>query len=129
MIDSILELAEEKIMGTRLREGQRSAMPSETMVVDSIFAGEVDRLHQQSREQDRHVFIASSTHKSAFAAYLEAWRPTVERIGTLNYPDVAKQYAVNGTLVLDVAIGRNGQLMEARLIRSSGNKPLDDAAI
>ena len=51
------------------------------------------------------------------------------RIGTLNYPDVAKQYEVNGTLVLDVAIGRNGQLMEARLIRSSGNKRLDDTAI
>ena len=53
----------------------------------------------------------------------------VERIRPLNYPDVAKPYEVNGTLVLDVAIGRNGQLMEARLIHSSGNKCLDDAAI
>ena len=53
----------------------------------------------------------------------------VERIRPLNYPDVAKPYEVNGTLVLDVAIGRNGQLMEVRLVRSSGNKRLDDAAI
>ena len=113
MIDSILALAEEKIMKARLQAGQRRAMPSETLVVDALFAGEVDRLHQQSREQDRHVFITFSTRESAFAAYMEAWRLTVERIGTLNYPDVAKQYEVIGTLVLDVAIGRNGQLMEA----------------
>ena len=53
----------------------------------------------------------------------------VERIRPLNYPDVAKPYEVNGTLALDVAIGRNGQLMEARLNRSSGNKRLYDAAI
>ena len=108
MIDSILALAEEKLMEARLQAAQRSAMPSETLVVDSIFAGEVDRLHQQSREQDRHVFITSSTRESAFAAYMEAWRLTVERIGTLNYPGVAKQYEINGALVLDVAIGRNG---------------------
>ena len=53
----------------------------------------------------------------------------MERIGPLNYSDVAKQYEVNATLVLDVAIGRNAQLMESRLVRSSGNKRLDDAAI
>ena len=127
--DSILALSEEKIMDARRQAGQRTTMPIETLVVDSLFAGEVDRLHQQSREQDRHVFITSSTRESPFAAYMEAWRLTVERIGTLDYPDVAKQYEVNGALVLDVAIGRNGQLMEARLIRSSGNKRLDGTAI
>ena len=42
MIDSILALAEEKIMEARPQAGQRSAMPSGTVVVDSLFAGEVD---------------------------------------------------------------------------------------
>ena len=90
MTDSILALAEEKIMDTKLQAGQQTTMPIETLVVDSLFAGELDRHHQQSREQNQHVFITSSIHESAFAAYMEAWRLSVERIGTLDYPDVAK---------------------------------------
>ena len=47
----------------------------------------------------------------------------------MNYPEVAKRLAANGTVVLDVAIGRNGSLQEIQLVKSSGNKLLDDAAI
>ena len=82
MIDSILALAEEKIMEARLQAGQRNAMPSETLVVDSIFAEEVDRLHRQFREQDQYVFITSNTRESAFCADMEAWRLTVEWSGS-----------------------------------------------
>ena len=53
----------------------------------------------------------------------------MEQIGTLNYPDVAKNLSVNGVVVLDIAIRQDGALETARLVKSSGNKLLDDAAI
>ena len=100
-----------------------------TPVIDSPITAEVDTLHQQSRERKRHTFISSNTRESIFAAYMEIWRVKVERIGTLNYPDVAKRLNANETIVLDVAIRRDGSLQETRLVKSSGNKHLDDAAI
>ena len=108
---------------------QNAAKQIAILIFDSPLAGEFDTPHQQSQELKRHTFITSSTRESKFAAYMETWRIEVERIGTLNYPDVAKQLGANGSVVLDLAIGRDGDLQETRLIKSSGDKRLDDAAI
>jgi protein TonB len=60
---------------------------------------------------------------------MEAWRRKVERIGNLNYPSEARELGLFGSLILHVAVRADGSLEGIRVVRSSGHKVLDDAAI
>lgn len=66
-----------------------------------------------------------STKSADEAAYLNAWRQKVERIGNANYPGSR----VSGNLRLLVVLRYDGALEEVRLLESSGHKVLDDAAL
>ena len=62
-----------------------------------------------------------------YARYIEDWRAKVERLGTLNYPDVARG-KLYGSLVLTVALTNDGTVKSVEINRSSGHKVLDEAA-
>ena len=95
----------------------------------SQYAGEVNELKQRSSDLSRHTFISSSTRESRYAAYVEAWRNQVENVGNHNYPELARQRNLSGQLLMAVAIDPNGLVRSIRVVRSSGIKILDDAAI
>lgn len=76
---------------------------------------------------ERELFISVNARESVFAEYLAAWKARMERLGTLNYPTVAR--ARGGNPVLEVAVAADGRLREVRVIRSSGHGALDQAAI
>ena len=67
--------------------------------------------------------------RSDFAAYLEAWRRKVERIGNINYPSEARANALSGSLRLLVTITQDGALRHVRIIEPSGHAVLDTAAL
>ena len=90
---------------------------------------EIDRSLQAQAKQPRERFISASTQEMRDAAYMEAWRDKVERIGNLNYPEEAKRRHLSGSLILDVAISADGTVNKITVRRSSGHKLLDDAAI
>jgi protein TonB len=96
--------------------------------IDRLTA-ELDRRSRAASRQERHKPLNASTQEYKYAAYLEAWRRKVERIGNLNYPDEAKRKHLYGALILNVAVRADGSIKEIRLLRSSGHKVLDDAAI
>jgi protein TonB len=73
--------------------------------------------------------ISASTKEYKYAAYLDAWRRKVERIGNLNYPDQAKRASLYGNLILHVAVRADGSVERIRVLHSSGHKILDDAAV
>lgn len=77
----------------------------------------------------RRTFISASTKTYKYAAYMEAWRAKVERIGNINYPDEARKRKLSGSLILDVALNPDGTINDIVIRRSSGQKVLDDAAI
>lgn len=77
----------------------------------------------------KQKFISAKTQQYRYAAYMEAWRLKVERVGNLNYPQQAKDKNLSGSLLLDVAINADGSINNVALLRSSGEKALDDAAI
>ena len=66
-----------------------------------------------------------STKSADEAAYLNAWRQKVERIGNANYPGGR----VYGNLRLLVVLRYDGALEEVRVLESSGHEVLDDAAL
>ena len=88
--------------------------------------GQKDR--SLSQHQRRKV-ISASTKEHRFAQYLSSWRKKIERVGNLNYPDQARRDKLYGTVLLHVAVRANGSLEMVKVLRSSGKKILDDAAV
>ncbi len=93
-------------------------------------AAEINRIKQTYQQSPRHTHVnGANARQYRFAAYLDAWRAKVEEIGNLNYPEEALRRNLSGSLLLDVAINADGTLNSVRVLRSSGHKVLDDAAV
>jgi len=79
------------------------------------------------------IEIAPDTRESRIAPYLDSWRRKVERLGTVKFPQVARQAAMQGNLqnnpVLEVVIRADGTIKQIVVRRSSGRKELDQAAL
>lgn len=90
---------------------------------------EIDRNWQEYQKAPRHKYVNARTQEYKYAAYMDAWRAKVERVGNLNYPEQARRQNLSGSLVLDVAINPDGTLQGVRILRPSGQKILDDAAV
>lgn len=86
-----------------------------------------DRIELEA-EKPRTKYLNSSTREFTPARYMRQWINRVERIGNLNYPDQARRSKLSGTLILDVVINADGELVKTDLRRSSGHQLLDDAA-
>ena len=81
------------------------------------------------QQRPRRRFIGARTQEYRFAQYVEDWRIKIERIGNLNYPEVAKQQGIFGSLQLTVSIKSDGAVDNVEINRSSGKKVLDAAAV
>lgn len=90
---------------------------------------ELQRKSSAYAKLPRRKAISASTKEYKYAAYLDAWRRKVERIGNLNYPDEAKRQGLYGNLILHVAVRQDGSVEQVRVLHSSGHKLLDDAAV
>lgn len=84
------------------------------------------RMRGESKQQ---LWIAADTRESDVAVYLDSWRRKVERVGTINFPDVARRRKLSGTPVIEVTIGADGKLLQAVIRRSSGHAEIDEAAL
>lgn len=109
-------------------------LPTATQLITRSFAlaslnSELQQKLETRAKRPRLKFISANTQEYKYAAYMEAWRAKVERIGNLNYPDEARQRKLSGSLLLDVALRPDGSVVEIIVRRSSGHKVLDDAAV
>jgi periplasmic protein TonB len=75
------------------------------------------------------LWITPDTRAATLAPYLDSWRRKVERIGTINYPTVARRLGIKASPVLEVGISANGTLDKAVIRKSSGYPELDNAAL
>lgn len=90
---------------------------------------EIAREHQAYQKRPKRRFIGARTQEYRFARYLEDWRLKVERIGNLNYPEVARREKLYGSLQLTVGIRSDGSLESIGIDRSSNIPVLDEAAV
>lgn len=88
---------------------------------------QIDKNFEEYQKRPRKKFIGARTSEYRFAQYVEDWRQKIERVGTLNYPDAARG-RLYGSLLLSVIIKSDGTVQSVDVIRSSGQKVLDDAA-
>ncbi len=77
----------------------------------------------------RRRSVSAATREFRYASYMSAWASKVERIGNLNYPQAAKEQRLHGNLILNVAVRKDGSVESIRVVRSSGEPLLDEAAI
>jgi protein TonB len=119
--------ADELPLLTGATAGARPRLP-----VTADFGGEdaVDAVQLTGPAARTGSFVSPDTRRSLLAPYLDGWRRKVERLGTLNYPTVAREQA-NRTRwpVLEVELTADGHLKNATIRRSSGDPRLDDAAL
>jgi len=66
-----------------------------------------------------------TTRSAAEASYLNMWRQKCERIGRSNYP----AGSLEGEVLMLVSILADGTLEEVRILKSSGHRLLDQAAL
>ena len=92
-------------------------------------AAEIHLQSERYAKRPKRKFVSASTQEYAYAGYLRAWVDRVERVGNLNYPDEARRRRLAGTLVISVAIRRDGSVERTEIIRSSGIRLLDDAGL
>jgi protein TonB len=89
-----------------------------------------DGVELRMRGEAMHqLWIAADTRESDVAVYLDGWRRKIERVGTVNFPDVARRKKLSGTPVIEVTIGSDGKLLETVVRQSSGHAEIDDAAM
>jgi periplasmic protein TonB len=90
---------------------------------------EISRVWEQYQKRPKRKFLNARTQEYKYAAYMDAWRAKVERIGNLNYPEEAKERGLRGDVMLDVAIKQDGTVEGVSILRPSGYKLIDDAAV
>ncbi|MGB1466673.1 MAG: energy transducer TonB [Alcanivorax nanhaiticus] len=91
------------------------------------------RLAEQKQAYAKRPRIRRLTSVSAKAhyeaQYIDSFRREVEAMGTRNFPAQALNSNTFGAVRLMVAIQKDGSLKEVRVLKSSGHKFLDQAAI
>ena len=105
-----------------------AALVRRSLAMASLSA-EVDQRLDAYAKRPRKKWISARTREHKYAAYMDAWRTKVERVGNLNYPDEARRQQLSGDLRLDVAINADGSVDTVTVNKPSGHKVLDDAAI
>lgn len=112
----------------------------------SKLEGEIERIKreielaslQAKLEQERQTYArlprirrASSvaTKASKDAEYIYHWQQRIEAIGNQHYPHQAKEQGLFGDVEVLVIVQANGQLKSVEVVKSSGVKVLDDAAL
>ena len=88
-------------------------------------------LQQQAfaRQPRKYTLSSASARKSHEASYLDSWRRRVEAVGNIIYPVQARQQQVYGNVRMLIALNASGQISETRIIQSSGESLLDQAAV
>ncbi len=124
--------AEEKIVNqkpTPQTVAKRPKLSTEALQRQIAQLGAKIRHSQQASELTKIKFVNSvSTHKYLAAQYVADWEQKVEKVGNLNYPEVARKKGFSGSLTTDVGIKPDGSIYSIRVTKSSGIPALDLAA-
>jgi periplasmic protein TonB len=89
---------------------------------------EIRKMTINYAKRPRSITLTASTRKAVEAGYLAQWVSKIEHIGNLNYPAKTEVKKISGQLRLNVRINALGQVIDARVTKSSGETVLDEAA-
>lgn len=109
--------------------GSSTSLLARSLEIASLEA-QLDFQRQELAKRPRIKHLTSASARShSDAMYMANWVKRVESVGNLNYPEAARRQQLYGSLRLLVAILPDGSIKEIKILQSSGNKVLDDAAV
>lgn len=85
------------------------------------------RINQQNAEPRRR-YISPATREVTYATYYDRLRRRIEERGTRDFPRFQGR-KLYGELTMNVTVDALGQVVEAEVLRSSGNRHLDQRAV
>lgn len=88
---------------------------------------EIAREWQAYQELPKRKFVGARTQSVVYAEYVDQWRQKIERVGTANFPEEARQREEFGSVLVTVAIKADGTVERVEIDRSSGSPVLDAA--
>lgn len=87
----------------------------------------IERRVQEENSRPRKRYLSPATLGATYALYYDEMRHKIEEVGTKNFPQVAGR-KLYGELLMAVLVNHDGQLLDARVVRSSGDRLLDRLA-
>jgi protein TonB len=87
----------------------------------------IERRIQEENSRPRKRYLSPATLGSADAVYYDAMRQKIEDRGTQDFPQVAGR-KLYGELMMSLWIKKDGHVLDARVVQSSGNRMLDRLA-
>ena len=110
-------------------DGQQKSLLTRSLEIASLEA-KLDNQRQIYAKAPRiQRLTAASTLKANDAYYVNSWRRKIENMGRINYPREAENCFNQCSLRLMVSINPDGTINNLKVLKSSGKKVLDDAAI
>ena|SRR3990167_2451504 len=108
---------------------ERLAMIQRSLEIASLEAQLEEQKQTHAKRPRKRQLTSVSTKESRDAYYLHAWSKKIETVGNLNYPAEARRNKIYGSLRMMVAIRADGTVHEMRVLKSSGYRVLDQAAM
>jgi protein TonB len=88
---------------------------------------QIAREHDSYQQRPKRKFVGGRTQEYRFAAYVDAWRQKIERVGNLNYPGLARARGIHGAVQVTVAIKANGEVEDIEIHSARADRILKDA--
>lgn len=87
----------------------------------------IERRVEEENSRPRKRYLSPATLGTTYAVYYDEMRRRIEAEGTANFPQVAGR-KLYGELLMSLLINHDGRVLDARVVRSSGNRNLDRLA-
>lgn len=89
---------------------------------------EIDALQKGAKTLERETFINATTDQDEYTAYMARWRKHVEVVGNRHATDQPELRKQSGAVLLAVSLTADGSVQSVKLLNSSGQNTLDQAA-
>ena len=89
---------------------------------------EIEKRINEENARPKKRYISPATREEVYAIYYDALRRRIEQRGTRDFPE-HRGRKLYGELTMNVTVDNRGQVVEAEIVRPSGNRLLDQRAL
>jgi protein TonB len=89
---------------------------------------EIEKRINDENARPKKRYISPATREEVYAIYYDALRRKIEERGTRNFPE-ERGRKLYGELTMNVTVDSQGRVVEAEIVRPSGQRALDQRAV
>ena len=126
---------ESRLSARHFSEQNHNVVPSSTPETNEMqrllvkrYREEIDVLQKGIKTLERETFINATTDQDEYSAYMARWRKHVEVVGNRHATDQPELRKQSGAVLLAVSLTADGSVQSVKLLNSSGQSTLDQAA-